>query len=111
LGEYIVKLSVDDGQLTGTASAPIEIVSACDATEDVIMKVGEAPVTRKCKRPLVSTLKAACASFEMGDYEAGLNQLRAFSIKVRTEMMAQDPAAALDAMRCTQAIINALKCD
>jgi hypothetical protein len=89
----------------------VEVITACEAVEEVIMSVGEAPVTRKCKRPLVSTLKAACMSFERGDYSSGLFQLRAFSFKVRTEMMAQDPAAALAAMRATQYIIDALKCE
>ncbi|HXG47523.1 MAG TPA: immunoglobulin domain-containing protein [Methylomirabilota bacterium] len=111
LGEYEVGLVADDGSATSSALATLEIITACEAVETVILKVGEAPVTRKCKRPLVSTLKAACASFEMGDYFSGVNQLRAFSLKVRTEMLGQDPVAALDAMRCTQAIINALTCE
>ncbi|HXG49567.1 MAG TPA: hypothetical protein VNO52_18235, partial [Methylomirabilota bacterium] len=111
LGTFAVTLLVDDGTVSTPTTAFLEVVTACEATEAVIRRVGEAPVTRRCKRPLVSTLKAACASFEMGDYFSGVNQLRAFSLKVRLEMLAQDPTAALDAMRCTQAIISTLTCD
>ena len=107
LGQYEIMFMAG----AGLAVAPLEIITACEATEEIIMAVGEAPVTRKCKRPLVATLKAACASFERGDYPGGLNQLRAFSFKVRVEMMAQDPEGALAAMRATQYIIEALKCE
>jgi hypothetical protein len=107
LGEYEVMLDAGGAM----AAAAVEIITACEAVEEIIMQVGEAPVTRKCKRPLVATLKAACMSFERGDYELGLNQLRGFSFKVRVEMMAQDPEGALAAMRATQRIIEALKCE
>ena len=111
VGTWEVRINADDGQATGTAVETVEVITACDAIEDVIMKVGEAPVTRKCKRPLVATLKAACMSFERGDYFSGINELRGFILKVRRELAPQDPVAAEDAIRCTQFILDALKCE
>ena len=111
IGEYVVMLNVSGPGGNAAVVHDLDVITACDAVEDVIAKVGEAPVTRKCKRPLVSTLKAACMSFERGDFAGGKNQLRGFIVKVRNEMMAQDPVAALAAMRCTQSILDALHCD
>jgi TRAP-type mannitol/chloroaromatic compound transport system substrate-binding protein len=72
----------------------VEVVTASQAVDELIMLVNDTNLDRKNKQPLIATLKAASASFERGEVQAGLNQLRAFENKVRSQLTKSYPTAA-----------------
>ena len=64
VGTHTIRLIVDDGQSTATATVVVEVISGCDAVEDLIVKVNTSSIDRKTKRPLIAKLKEACSEFE-----------------------------------------------
>jgi len=111
LGCHTVSLTVSDGK-GGSSSCQTNlcVISAGEAVGQCIDLVESTDVARKNKRPLIATLKAAAASFERGNFGAGLNQLHAFQNKVRAQIAPSNPAAADAFIACSQAIIDAVDC-
>lgn len=58
------------------------------------------------QQPLRVSLQAAAASFDSGNFIAGVNQLRAFQNKVRAQVQRSDPALALSLIRAADGIIE-----
>jgi hypothetical protein len=59
---------------------------------------------------LIASLKAACASFDRGNFNAGMHQLEAFQHKVNVQVGRSDPAAAAAFNACAQRILDAIDC-
>jgi len=86
------------------------VIAPSEAVEQCIELVESSDVDRKNKRPLIASLKAAAASFDRGDFGAGLNQLNAFQNKVRAQIAPNNPDAAQAFTDCAQEIIEAVAC-
>jgi hypothetical protein len=110
LGCHTVVLEVSDGRATTRCETNVCAIAACEAVEQCILLVESTPIQRKNKRPLIASLKAACDSFDRGNFGAGINQLEAFQHKVRAQVERNDPAAAQAFHECAQRIIDALDC-
>jgi hypothetical protein len=109
VGTHHVTLVVDDGRATDSDSVDVRILTAGEATEDLINKVNGANTGRNNKRPLIASLKAAVASFDRGSNGSGANQLHAFQNKVRAQIAKTDPALAAELIADAQAIIDAVE--
>ena len=63
----------------------------------------------KNAKPLLATLEAALASFQRGNLNSGINQLRAFQKKVATQVTRIDAALAGELIDQAQRIIDELQ--
>jgi hypothetical protein len=108
LGTHPVTLRVDDGQAYDDDLIEIQVITAGEAVEDLILKVNQGNYDRKSKRALIASLKAAAASFDRGSFESGANQLEAFQNKVRAQVGKTDPALAAEWIALAQAIQDAV---
>jgi hypothetical protein len=107
-GARQVTLLVDDGQDIGEGSVVVEVLTGCEAVEELIMVVNDSVVERSNKRPFIATLKSACAAFERGSDGAALNMLNhAFMNKVRAQIRRDNPAEAAEWIRIAQEIVAA----
>jgi hypothetical protein len=111
LGTHDIMLVVDDGHCSATASITVEVESACEAVERLIEKVDNADLDRRNKRPLIASLKAACASFDRGDCFSGVNQLNAFRNKVRAQLSRSNPDVADDLIALADKVIGCIHCE
>jgi hypothetical protein len=109
-GCHTITLTVSDGQASSSCESRICVITACEAVEQCITLVNNTPIARKNKRPLIASLKAACASFDRGNFTSGMNQLEAFQHKVNAQVGRSDPAAAAAFNACAQRIIDAIDC-
>jgi hypothetical protein len=110
-GEHTITLVVDDGRCVCSASVTVDVLTGCEAVEDLIAKVNDASLTRPTKRPLIATLKAACASFERGSFESAMGQLGAFINKVHAQIEPANPDEAALFIRCAQSILDSVNCE
>jgi len=108
IGSHEVCLRVSDGLCPDTACVTVEVISPCQAIGTLIATIESSSLPRNRQRPLIATLKAACASFERGDVRPGVNQLEAFQNKVRAQVAPADSALAAQLIDCAQAIIDAV---
>jgi hypothetical protein len=109
-GPHTITLIVDDGQCVSSTNITVEVLTPCDAVEDLIQKVSTANLARKNIRPFIASLKAACASFDRGSLNSGRNQLGAFINKVRAQLGRTNPTEADQFIRCAQSILDSLNC-
>ena len=110
VGCYTVTFTVSDGQATSQCQTNLCVVSPCNAVDECIALVNMSNLTRKNKRSLIATLKAACASFERGDFVAGAAQLIAFESQVRAQIAPKNPSEAAAFIDCAQKILDAIEC-
>jgi hypothetical protein len=110
VGCHSVVLVVSDGQAESRCVSRVCVLSGCDAIEQVIALVDGSDVARKNLRPLIATLKAACASADRGNMASLAGQLGAFQNKVRAQIGKTDPAAANAMTSAVQKILDAMKC-
>jgi hypothetical protein len=107
VGPHAVTLVVFDGADHGLDTILFEIITAGRAVDELLALVDEANLSRKDKRPLLDTLKAARKAFADGKYKHGLDELGAFQKKVHKEIGRTDPALAQDLIDAAQSIIEA----
>ena len=111
LGCQTVLLVVTDPQgMSCSTSVNLCAISACEAVQQCIDLVDNATVERKNKRPLIATLKAACASFDRGDFIPAMNELQAFQNKVAAQIARANPNEAAAFITCAQQILDAIQC-
>jgi hypothetical protein len=110
LGVHEVSLVVDDGRCANTATLTVEVLSACEAVEVLITEIDNADLGRRNKRPLIASLKAACASFDRGSCNSGYNQLGAFINKVRAQVGRNNPTVAAEWIALAEAIRAQIDC-
>jgi hypothetical protein len=75
----------------------------------IILFAERSSLAQNRKRPLIATLQSAAASFERGNFAAGVNQLQAFQNKVRAQIAPSDPALADTMIRSAQQVIDAMR--
>jgi len=111
VGCHTVTLIVTDSSGgTSRCDENVCVITPCEGIERCLELVDDATLARKNKRPLIASLKAACAAFDRGNAQAGMNQLKAFQNKVRAQLSQSDPqdAAAFDA--CINDLLEAINC-
>jgi hypothetical protein len=86
------------------------VIAACDAVEKIIEQVDGSNLSRKVKRPLIASLKAACANFELGEFVPAMNALEAFQHKVDAQLGRTDPATAAALNDAVQKLLDAIDC-
>jgi hypothetical protein len=106
IGAHEVCLTVSDGMCSDTKCVTVEVISPCQAVGTLILTVETSSLPRGRQRPLIVSLKAACASFDDGELTAGIRQLAAFQNKVRAQVTPLDATLAQQLIDCTQAIID-----
>jgi hypothetical protein len=111
LGGHTILLLVDDGRCSDSHPVTVDVLTGCEAVEALVAKVNDASLSRANKRPLIATLKAACASFERGSFESAVGQLGAFVNKVRAQIGPANPDEAALFIRCAQSIIDSVNCE
>jgi hypothetical protein len=109
-GCHTVTLTVSDGVAVCQTDLNVCVVGACQAVEQCIALVQNSNIARANKRPFLATLKAVCASFDRGNFIAGMNQLRAFQNKVRAQVARANPVEAQAFIDCAQRILDAVAC-
>jgi hypothetical protein len=110
VGFHIVDLVVNDGSLSGSASCVIQVITPCEAVEVLIGLVENSSLHRRDKRPLIATLKAACAKFERGKCSEGEQLLKAFKNKVRAQLWRNHRALAVQLISLTDRILDCIDC-
>jgi len=110
LGCHTLTLTVSDGQDSCTTTLSLCAISTCEAVEQCVALVDNANLGRKNKRPLIASLKAACASFDRGSFDSGVGQLGAFLNKVRAQVSRDYPNEARAFTDCVQNILDAVNC-
>jgi uncharacterized repeat protein (TIGR01451 family) len=111
IGLHAIDLTVFDGLESDTDTIEVVVLSLCDAINLLKIKIDESNLGRKNKRPLFTTIEAGCQSFDAGEFETGVNQLKAFQNKVRAQVRPSDPVAAQCFDDLAQDIIDAVQGD
>jgi uncharacterized repeat protein (TIGR01451 family) len=109
IGEHNIDLMVSDGSASDTATIKVMVLSLCDAIGLLKIKIDEANLGRRNKRPLITTIEEACQSFDTGGFRTGVNQLKAFQNKVRAQVEPVDPVAAQTFHALAQEMIDAVE--
>lgn len=107
-GTHQITLLVSDGQATGQTTVEVNVLTAGEAVEELVLLVNDSVVARSNKRPFLASLKAASASFDRESFGSGVNQLRAFQNKVRAQVRKSNPDLAEEWIRVAQEIIDAM---
>jgi len=94
LGIQTIVLHASDGRAESETSLAIEILTPGEAVEALAAQLSEAPLDRNRKRPLITSLKVAVASFDRGNFGAGINRLQAFQNKIRAQLAEADTTLA-----------------
>jgi hypothetical protein len=108
VGTQDVLLVASDGTEAGTASVQIDVIAPSHAVEILVSMIDDADMARSNKRPFISSLKAASASFERGNMVSARNQLHAFQNKVRAQIAKTDPLLASELIQTVDIILYAL---
>jgi len=108
VGQHSIVLRVSDGNGVATTSVTIEVITPGEAIDEILPMFVNEPGLRGKGRPMVASLKAAIASFDRGNTEAGLNQLHALQNKIRAQIGRGDPALAEELLSVVQRIAEVL---
>jgi hypothetical protein len=108
VGLNAITLQVDDGLDSGEEDLAVEVITAAQATEELVLQVYEAMIARKTKQPFLATLKAAMASFDRNSMVSGDNQLNAFQNKTSAQVGRDYPDLAEEWIRIAQVIRDAI---
>jgi len=105
VGTHSLALIVSDGLLSATNALTVQVLTAADATDQLLdlVRTGAARA-----RPLMATVSAALASIGRGNAISAINQLQAFQNKARAQFQPLDPTLAAQLIANAQAIIDSL---
>jgi hypothetical protein len=106
-GSYLFQLQVSDGDLTGTAAAPVDVLTPCDAIALMIVLIQDSPHSNGIKRPLIDCLEMTCDAFDKGKFDKAVNMLEAFQDKVTVRLAPVDPELAQVLIDAAQTLIDA----
>ena len=108
LGTHNIALVVTDSRgVTDSATLTVEVISCCTGVGFAVDEIQRSNLSRNEMRPLLVSLAAGCESFQRGDPQAGIQELRAFQRKVQAQVDKSDPALGQRLIEITQAIISA----
>jgi hypothetical protein len=106
-GSYVFQLQVFDGDLTGSAAAPVDVLTPCDAIALMIVMIEETPYSNGIKRPLIDCLEMACDAFDKGKFNKAVGMLEAFQDKAAIRLGPVDPELAALLIEAAQTLIDA----
>jgi hypothetical protein len=106
-GSYVFQLQVFDGELTGSATAPVDVLTPCDAIALMILEIQASPHSNGIKRPLIDCLEMACDAFEKGKIDKAIDMLEAFQNKAAIRLAPVDPELAELLIDAAQTLIDA----
>lgn len=111
VGCHSVTLIVSDGRGgVSRCEKTVCVITPCEGILRCVELIEDADLGRKNKRPLIASLKAACASFDRGSMESGLNQLNAFQNKVNAQVARSNPNQAAAFNECIDDLREAMNC-
>jgi hypothetical protein len=84
------------------------VITPCQAEGALILLIQNSGLPRNRQRPLIASVKAACASFDGGDLKTGANQLTALQHKLESQIAPSNPALAQQLIDTAQVIIDAV---
>jgi hypothetical protein len=108
-GSHELVLQVHDGQVTGTATAAVEVITPAQGVGIVIVLLSESDLGRRNIRPLVASLKNAAAAFDRCEAKPGANQLEAFKHKVRAQIAPSNPDLAASLIEAVEQVLGAVR--
>ncbi|HXT41840.1 MAG TPA: Ig-like domain-containing protein [Candidatus Angelobacter sp.] len=109
LGTHAITLVVSDGSLSDSAAIAIRVITATEATHQVMDDVGNANISHGKKTSLLAVLREAARLFDRGRMDAGVKRLREFQKNVQVnEGKKVDPATVAALVGEAQNIIDAL---
>jgi len=109
LGTHAITLVVSDGSLSDSAAIAIRVITAAEATHQVMDDVGNANISHGKKTSLLAVLREAARLFDRGRMDAGVKRLREFQKNVQVnEGKKVDPATVAALVGEAQNIIDAL---
>jgi hypothetical protein len=106
LGNHEISLQVHDGQVADTASATVEVISPAQGVGIAVVLLHESAMARRDAQPLIASLKNAAAAFDRCQAKPGVNQLEAFSRKVRAQVAPSDPELAARLIQAVEQVID-----
>jgi len=107
-GNHLFQLQVSDGELTGIAQAPVDVLTPCDAIALLILRIEESSHPNGIKNPLIDELETSCNHFDKGRIEQGIESLEIFQDKVADKLGDVDPAFAELLIEAAQTLIDAV---
>jgi len=108
-GSYVFRLELFDGTYTGSAAAPVDVLTPCDAIAPMIVLVQQSPHSNGIKRPLIDCLQMACDAFDKGKFGKAVNMLEAFQDKAAIRLAPVDPELAQVLIEAAQTLIDATR--
>jgi hypothetical protein len=115
VGDSVVTLRADDGQDVGEGSVTVQVITACEALEELIMAIHESGLPQFDKRPFMASLKQAVSEHERRQMEKCIKTLTALMNKLDGRLSKRFPELAwkwyeiIDSVR--DAIWEGQKCD
>ena len=107
-GSYVFQLQVSDGELSGTAQAPVDVLTPCDAIGLLVLRIEESAHPSGIKNPLIDELGTSCNHFDKDRIDKGIESLEIFQDKVVDKLGSVDPAFAELLIEATQTLIDAV---
>jgi len=109
LGSYSITLAVSDGVAVSTDTITVQVFTPCEVVRNLTAQVQAASLTPNERNALLGHLNAACATFNAGNVQAGIQQLQLFQTRVNNKIAPSDPALAQILVQSAQDIINAVQ--
>jgi len=108
-GSHELVLQVHDGQVAGTATAAVEVITPAQGVGIVIVLLSESDLGRRNIQLLVASLKNAAAAFDRCEAKPGANQLEAFKHKVRAQIAPSNPDLAASLIEAVEQVLGAVR--
>jgi len=109
LGSYSITLAVSDGVAVSTDTITVQVFTPCEVVQNLTAQVQAASLTPNERNALLGHLNAACATFNAGNVQAGIQQLQLFQTRVNNKIAPSDPALAQILIQSAQDIIDAVQ--
>src|SRR5207249_3862487 len=109
LGNYSITLAVSDGVAVSTDTITVQVFTPCEVVENLTAQVQAADLLPNERNALLGHLNAACATFNAGNVEAGVQQLQLFQVRTNNKIAPNDPALAQTLIQSAQDIIDAVQ--
>ena len=109
LGNYSITLAVSDGIAVSTDTITVQVFTPCEVVQNLTAQVQAADLLPNERNALLGHLNAACATFNAGNVQAGVQQLQLFQVRTNNKIAPNDPALAQTLIQSAQDIIDAVQ--
>lgn len=108
VGSHDIVLEVDDGLATNTHTIKVEVITPCDAIQQIATAIQVDARSSRHRPSLLASLRVACYFAKAGRGQVARDQLRAFQNKLPVLLEAYAPNLASECTRAAQDIRDAL---